>query len=340
MKILHVLSQVQITGAETYALSLAEAEARAGHTAVFVSDRLSATSFKFIPLPIHGKNTSYPGRLQNVLALKKILRDEKIDIVHSHSRAANLAVHLACRAFASEKIPYVTTVHGRWRDTFAFRNFPCLGQITIAMCPYLQRYLTEDIGIQASRVRMVPNGVDCGRFLPSPFLPPNPVILYIGRSTGQKGAALKFLKDKVFPAVLESFKNAQIKFFTEMSPILPADLPGLYQGASVVIGAGRVVLEAMACGKPAVAIGESSAPGLLTNENFDQAFDSNFGDCGEWNLFKGSEARLIGDFKKVLADAALAERVGLWSREKILSQFNADVIASQILPLYEEARAS
>jgi glycosyltransferase involved in cell wall biosynthesis len=114
-------------------------------------------------------------------------------------------------------------------------------------------------------------------------------------------------------------------------------MPEIYRSASVVVGAGRVVLEALASGVPAVALGESSALGLLTEENFEQAFDSNFGDCGEWNLFLGKEGRLIEDFKRVLSDLALRKKLSQWGREIIIKKFDAEKITPEILKVYEEA---
>ena len=317
-------------------MTLGRALKNLGHQVVFASDELHEPhDFKFFPLPIHRANTSYWGRLKNILALRKLIKEESIDVIHSHSRAANLIAHLANRA------PYVTTVHGRWRNTFAFRKFSCLGRRTIAMCPYLLRYLTQDIGIADTQVRMVPNGVDCARFSPAPphaaVVSSKPVILYVGRSTGQKGQTLRFLSEKVMKEVLLNFPDIEFKTLTESSTSSPSSMPEIYRSASVVVGAGRVVLEALASGVPAVALGESSALGLLTEENFEQAFDSNFGDCGEWNLFLGKEGRLIEDFKRVLSDLALRKKLSQWGREIIIKKFDAEKITPEILKVYEEA---
>src|SRR5437870_3519371 len=118
MRILFALSQIEVTGAETYALALARALAELGHEIILVSDRIRDPGpFKFYPLPIHGGNNSTLGRIRNVFALKAILRDEKVDLIHSHSRAANLISQFA----RGSKIPMVVTIHGRWRNHFAAR---------------------------------------------------------------------------------------------------------------------------------------------------------------------------------------------------------------------------
>ena len=41
------------------------------------------------------------------------------------------------------------------------------------------------------------------------------------------------------------------------------DVPSLLAGCDLVIGAGRVAMEALLCGRPAFAIGEAKAIGLV-----------------------------------------------------------------------------
>ncbi len=353
MRILHVLSQVQITGAETYALTLARAQKSLGHEVFFVSDSLHEVhSFRFFPTPIHRENSSYWGRFKNVKTLRRIVRQEKIDLIHSHSRAANLVSYFS-------GVPVVTTVHGRWRNTFAFRQFPCLGRQTLAMCPYLERYLARDIGIPKSKITLIPNPVDIDRYSPGGRTNNAQSILYIGRFSGQKGKALRFMIEKVFGEVLRSFPDARIKILADTPTLKDQDavkalncggrmdsveiaghsgeLIPLYRKSSLIVGAGRVALEAMACGKPVIAIGESSAPGLLTAESFNDAFDSNFGDCGVWNKFLGQEARLVQDFKRILGDAAFSEKVSDWGRSVILERYDAALIAKRIEDVYKKA---
>ena len=97
-------------------------------------------------------------------------------------------------------------------------------------------------------------------------------------------------------------------------------------------------MEAMSCGKPVVSIGESSAPGLLTESNFESAFDSNFGDCGIWNLFE-KDNTVLADLRRLLTDAALAKQLGVWGRQKVREKFAAQIIASKVESVYQEVRA-
>ncbi|OGR82608.1 MAG: hypothetical protein A2901_00720 [Elusimicrobia bacterium RIFCSPLOWO2_01_FULL_54_10] len=324
-----------------------------GHEIIFVSDALHEPhGFQFYSLPIHRGNRSYWGRLQNIRSLRRIIEEDKVDLVHSHSRAANLIARFS-------NAPFVTTAHGRWRNTFAFRAFPCLGREAVAMCPYLERYLAEDIKISAEKISMIPNAIDTDRFAPGGKIGDFRTILYVGRFSGQKGKALRFLLDKVIGQVLNDFPDARFKIVADAPSIKdqelvrglnggwlvdsveingPAgDLTPLYRKTALVVGAGRVALEALACGKPVISIGESSAPGLLTESNFDDAFDSNFGDCGVWNLFLSQKDRLIRDFTRILGDDALWNKLSMWGRQTVLEKFDSHLVARQLEGVYQKA---
>ena len=352
MNLLFALSQIEVTGAETYALTLASALNQRDHRITFISDTLRHFApHQFIPVPIHAGNHRYFSRFQNVLTLRKILRENNIHLIHSHSRAANLV-----STFAKGKLPMVVSVHGRWRNHFAFRALPCLGEKTIAVCPYLQRYLTDEIGIAPKRIRMIPNGIDTTLFSPSATVnaaPPR--LLFVGRFSGQKGNAIRFLIQKIFPEILREVPELEIEIassapspkdtalihrFNEIAnrsaiKVLESvlDMPNCYRNATVVLGSGRVAMEAMACAKPIVTIGESSAPGLLTETKFDAAFDSNFGDCGPWNLFQ-NDNHLASDITNVLKNSQLQKELSIFGRQKALSFFDATKVAAQVEQIY------
>jgi glycosyltransferase involved in cell wall biosynthesis len=109
MRILHLLSQVEVTGAETYALELVEEQIKLGHDVQIVSDTLHfPTRADYTPRPIN--NRSILHRIKNYFWLKYFLIENKIDVIHAHSRAASW---LAFYTTKKMPIPVVSTVHGR-----------------------------------------------------------------------------------------------------------------------------------------------------------------------------------------------------------------------------------
>ena len=108
MRILHALSQTELTGSEVYAASLARMQEAAGHEVFFVSDKLHVPApGSFLSWPISRR--SWPQRIRNIRFLKTFLAEHRIDIVHAHSRAASWVCHWATRGGRSA---YVSTVHG------------------------------------------------------------------------------------------------------------------------------------------------------------------------------------------------------------------------------------
>ena len=99
MKILHLLSQTQLTGAEVYALALCRYQLAHGHSCLIVSARLHrSTPAPHITLPIDDRR--WRQRWQNINRLTALVRDEQVDLIHAHSRAASwiaITVAAACR---------------------------------------------------------------------------------------------------------------------------------------------------------------------------------------------------------------------------------------------------
>ena len=156
MRILHLLSQRELTGAEVYALTLARHQARNGHECRFASDRLNvACEFPFHPVPLD--NRRYRSRLRNILTVRKLVLEKRIDMLHAHSRAASWIANIVSRLTG---VPYVSTVHGRQSLHFTSRHFNVYGQRVIAVCPWLETHLTAELGLPLHRVRMIPNGID------------------------------------------------------------------------------------------------------------------------------------------------------------------------------------
>ncbi len=259
----------------------------------------------------------------------------------------------------------IVTIHGRWRNHFAARALPCLGDKTIAVCPYLERYLIEDIKRPASTISMIPNVIDMGTLHPLGILGQVPIgtcpripeeILFVGRFSGQKGNVVRYLLKEIMPTVLKNYSTTIFrivssgalsedrKMIEDLNRSLNREavilnesgenLTALYQNASMIVGSGRVAMEGMACGRVVVAIGESSAPGIISQENFDSAFDSNFGDCGVWNLFL-KENRLLQEISDLLLNPDKRENLGHWGREIVLKKFDVNKVANDIERIYK-----
>jgi peptidoglycan/xylan/chitin deacetylase (PgdA/CDA1 family)/glycosyltransferase involved in cell wall biosynthesis len=301
MKILHVLSQFEVTGAEAYAAALIDEQVRAGHSAIVVSDTLTLpVNARYIPMPI-GKR-SYPQRLKNITAVVRLIREQSIDIIHAHSRAASWISLIASRLTHT---PLVSTVHGRQHIHASSKAFSVYGNDVVAVSPALKEHLIDDLGLKAEQVTVLPNCI--------PFAPwkaakqsrkkrTQNLVMFVGRLTGPKGDVVRFLLTKVLPIVL---RRKQVRFEAFGGMIVPSDIPNLVNSlnsqfkepivqlkgfqqdipnhlveATLVVGSGRVVPESIVLQKPVIAFGESNYEGRVTAETFEKSTVTNFGDTG------------------------------------------------------------
>ena len=128
-----------------------------------------------------------------------------------------------------------------------------------------------------------------------------PHILIVGRLSGPKNEVILKILEQVAPYVTSRLPGAHFtvvggpvdvehRKLQQANPAIrfeghQPDLKPYYQKATVVIGAGRVALEAMNLKKPVVAIGERQYIGPLLPQNVEQAKATNFGDCWDREEF-------------------------------------------------------
>ncbi len=85
VNILFLLSCLEPAGSETYCVSLAKAWG-SDHRVFWISDRLHFGQ-NYTPMPIHKK--AFPEGFRNAFRVAEFVRENAIDVIHSHSRRAN-----------------------------------------------------------------------------------------------------------------------------------------------------------------------------------------------------------------------------------------------------------
>jgi hypothetical protein len=155
VKILHLLSQTHLTGAEVYAADLCKYQMSEGHECFIISDTLSVKSdAEYIPMSIH--NRKYINRIRNILAIVKFCKIQKIDLIHAHSRAGSWLVNVV-RLFTD--IAYVSTIHGRQSVHFSSKRKNVYGRRIIAVCEHLKGHVKDELHIDEN-VYLIRNIID------------------------------------------------------------------------------------------------------------------------------------------------------------------------------------
>jgi glycosyltransferase involved in cell wall biosynthesis len=355
MNILFALSQIRVTGAETYVATLAKELKHRGHHVFVVSDTFS-TPFEGKYFSLSLDKRTLINKIKNVFKLKKIIQEEKIDILHAHSRASSWVGYYATRL---AKIPMVTTVHGIQRPHKSLKVFPCLGDYAIAICENVYEHIIKNFGFPKEKTKLIRNGI----FLSNSTLLPKElsakkIAIYISRTDGPKGKILKLILREVLPEIFKSLPDWEILIVggdekeIEISLLvdrlnqnfpLPKvkwlkfqkNLLEIFFQSDLVIGTGRVAMEAMAYGRPVLALGESEVYGLLNENNFPLAQKSNFGDCGKRKNYQKEE--LIELFKRVFSEEKeTLFQAGLWCQKRVREEYDIKNISSSIENIYLE----
>src|SRR6266496_1566650 len=115
MNILQVISSSRTSGAEKHLVVLSEWLRRRGHevTAVcpaggWLPDQLRGAGIPAIELPMHGAKSS-----GSILALRRVIRERKVDVVHTH---LTRATYMGYFAGTLAHVPVISTVHVLTRD--------------------------------------------------------------------------------------------------------------------------------------------------------------------------------------------------------------------------------
>jgi peptidoglycan/xylan/chitin deacetylase (PgdA/CDA1 family)/glycosyltransferase involved in cell wall biosynthesis len=354
MRILHVLSANFFAGSVAYAVALAEAHRQQGHQVWLASDAATLpTTATVVQLPISQRK--YRQRWRNIQALRHLIKEHNIDVVHAHSRAASWVSYFAVRG---QLVPLVSTVHGRQHLHASTSLFDVYGDKVIAICSNLAEHLREEVKMEPSKIAVVPNGVAFGSLDNSREV--HARLAFIGRFNGPKGERAAALFAHVFPPLLREFPALRVALIGGELDQLPeagtaalaalqtefgarvevvgftTDVLGWLQQTDLIIGAGRVAIEALGAGRAVLALGEACYAGPVTLETYAAAAASNFGDI---LARQGKEpvdwAQVLRDARTFWQQPALPTPV---LQQRVRTDYDLGRIAAQVLTVYESAR--
>ncbi|WP_151085684.1 polysaccharide deacetylase family protein [Hymenobacter baengnokdamensis] len=367
MRILHVLSANFFAGSVAYAVALAEAHHREGHQVWLASDAATLpTVAGQVQLPVSER--SYVQRLRNIRVLRQLVRQHQIDVVHAHSRAASWVSYFALRGL---KVPLVSTVHGRQHLHASTSAFDIYGEKVIAICENLAEHLREEVKMAAAKIVVVPNGIAfCEEIKTEPreFTKGSPDstfaslrLAFIGRFNGPKGEQVAVLLQQAVPALMQEFPHLRVALIGGELAQLPAlgkaalkqlqsqfgervevvgftdDVAGWLLKTDLIIGAGRVAMEALGAGRAVLALGEAAYVGLVTPATYAEAAASNFGDVSarQQPHFLVSAAQVAHDARAFLRQP---HRIAPALQQRVRSEYSLARVAGQVLAVYESAR--
>ena len=297
MKILHIITSLELGGAERLLTELVPYQKARGHfvKVMVLSDRGAVFKKELEERGIEivvAKSNSIKS-FSNIFSIAKEIKKEDYDIVHAHLVHAQYWTRLA-KVLDGKKRKYITTEHStsnrrresklmRGIDRFIFGGFDKIVSISEATEKSLQTWL----GREDSAFEIIYNGIDIKEFQTS--IPYNKtelgikeddyLIMMVSRfheSKNQIGVAealmwlpVKYKLVFVGDGKLEESVKKYCQDNNLMSRVrflgIRKDIPRLLKTADIVVqysffeGFGITAVEAMASGKPVVA---SNVPGL------------------------------------------------------------------------------
>lgn len=337
MNILMALSQLEVTGAEVYATTVGNQLTKRGHTVHYVSDTLTKPFLgQFFKLRFNKR--SIPRRFWHVAYLVYLIKKHKIQLVHAHSRASSWSCHVACKITGT---PMVTTVHGRQPVHRSRKAFHAMGDKALPVCEAIEQQLIEELAVPATQLTVSRNGIETQAF--SPTEPPSntkPIITIVGRLTGPKGDLCYRLLDECLDldkynvrVLTGSAMEARFENFANKAsfPGYTNDVAQVLHQSNLVIGAGRVAMESLLCGRPTLAIGEAISIGIVDEHNLSHAMATNFGDIGP-NILDIDFSSIAQEVEKGLNQPSCDPAV----TEAIRNNYDLENIVSQVESIYQD----
>jgi len=303
------------------------------------------------------------GVFASLKALRAIERHH-YDVVHGHGNVSSalvppLAKQLKCVFTVHNPTPWMVTSSSSLKQALRMVTFSTLDlriirnvDCVIAVSEYMKNEIVDRLGINAKKVRVIPNGVDTKVF--KPFVPNSTSIkkkygideeyaLFVGRLVEQKG--VRFLIEAISGTNLHVvivgggplFSNLQglsrrlgVEKQVHFIGAIPSDeLPKIYAEATVFVipslaeGLPLTGLEAMASGLPLLGSHISGINEIVNNGH--NGFTTRPGDIAHLRQ------RLIQFFE----DTSLRKTMGANSRKIAETKYSWSHVAKQTLQLYQ-----
>ncbi len=301
--ILQVVPALVTGGVERGTIETVAALVKNGFRAVVASSggpmvqEVVAAGGTHITLPLKSKNPFTIWR--NIARLCRVIRTEKIDIIHARSRAPAWSTYFATRKC---HIPFVTTFHSAYgagsKIKRLYNSVMAKGERAIAISDFVADYAEKTYNVSRNIMRVIPRGVDIAQFDRTKIdasrienlrrawniKAGTPVILMPARVTRWKGQsvlvqALAQIKRRDFICIIvgggkdtsygqevaQKIKQAGLDTNIALMDTC-RDMAAAYCLADMVIvpsirpeGFGRVVIEAQAMGAPVIATNHGGA---------------------------------------------------------------------------------
>lgn len=367
-RILMTLTRFDIGGAETHVLELSLELKRMGYYVVVASNggvyekNLEEAGITHYKVPMHSKK---PAQVKTSLnLLKKIIKDEQIEIVHAHGRIPAFLCGILKKTM---DFTFVTTAHWVFDTSHGLKYITNWGEKVIAVSEDIKTYLMDNYKVNPTDIYVTINGIDtykfskdakCDDVMEEFSLEQNTKkIVYISRMDEDRALVAFHLAEivpelvKINPDIevvivgggnvydkLEAQVNEINKRLGKRYIVLTGARTDIYKFTAmsdIFVGVSRSALEAMACEAPVIVAGNEGYLGIFDEDKLQNAIDTNFCCRG---LVESTPELLLADLGTLLTnDDAENARLGSYSRNIILENYSLAKMAGDCVTMYTAA---
>jgi len=354
MRVMQILPRMCVGGVERGVYDLAKFFKDKDVTTIIVSgggqlaNELEALGIKHYTLPVYKKSLF---SFFLVPKIRRIIEDEKIDIVHARSRVPGWISFFASR---SSRAHFITTAHGIYKNRF-FSEVMGWGKFVIAPSKVVARHMRDKFGTSEDKIKIISRWVDLDKFNFTDYKNrrESNYIVSIGRISQSKGYEYlikgfkkvvrfnPYLKlrivgsaDKSKQRYLEYLKTLVNRFSLNYNVEfvgLKQDIDDILSKARILVAPsvieesfGRVVVEAFACGVPVVATAVGGFKEIVQ--------DGKNGVLVE----PGDSSAISKGIISILDDFNFAERIVKQAREDVERKYTMEECLLKTKEVYKE----
>ncbi|MBE7004895.1 MAG: polysaccharide pyruvyl transferase CsaB [Ruminococcaceae bacterium] len=367
-KVLMVLMGLEIGGAETHVVELSKELHRKGWDVAVVSNggvyerELAEAGIRCHHAPLHKRDAFL--MLRSLHILRRVIREEKPDVVHAHARIPAFLCGILQRQMG---FPFVTSAHWVFYVNGLLKRIANWGERTVAVSDDIKAYLIESYGVPAEHISVTINGIDTDKFSPEVsgervlrefgLSDQQPVISYVSRMDESRALVARQLVS-IAPRLREAIPGVQLLIagggdvFDEIKARADAanekageryvvmtgartDINEIAAAGELFVGVSRAALEAMAAEKPVIVAGNEGYIGLFDESKLALAQSNNFCCRG---CEQSAEDRLYNDIVYAMCELDREKRVdlGKYGRKVIQQYYSVARMAEDCEAAYRE----
>jgi glycosyltransferase involved in cell wall biosynthesis len=367
LTVVQMLPELESGGVERGTLEIGKYLADNNHRSIVISAggrmvrQLEEEGSQHISWKVGAKS---PLTIKYMLPLRRLLKKEKVDVLHLRSRMPAWIGYLVWKSLSKKDRPVlVTTFHGFY-SVNSYSAIMTKGMGIIAISKSIEQHIRKAYGVQQG-IELIFRGVDKDKFDPEMVSAgrieryrqqwnlsgKRPVIMLPGRLTRLKGQdifiqALARIRDLDYQALLVGDIEDNPGFASELAEMIKElrlednifltghceDMPAALMLADIVVSAssnepeafGRTTIEAMAMGKPVIATAHGGSLETVTP-----------GKTG-WLVDPGSADKLALALEDALTSPEKIRQYGAAGKAAVDSTFTMKSMCQRTLTFYHK----